>query len=77
MEHKPNRRCGNRPCNKSKLEGIMKRTVLRIANSTVEKPARREETVLRSVIETTMEITSLIVFVGMVGVWALAFGVAG
>lgn len=55
----------------------MKRTVLRIANGTVEKPARREETVLRSVIETTMEITSLVVFVGMVGVWALAFGVAG
>jgi hypothetical protein len=62
---------------KRTLEGIMRNTVLRVAGSSCEKRAARPERALRSVLETTMEITSLIVFVAMVGVWALAFGVAG
>jgi hypothetical protein len=53
----------------------MKRTVLRVAGGSVDKGSVQQETALRSVLETTMEITSLIVFVAMVGVWALAFGV--
>jgi hypothetical protein len=53
----------------------MKRTVLRAEGGTFGRDASERETVLRSVLETTMEITSLIVFVAMVGVWALAFGV--
>jgi len=53
----------------------MKRTVLRIEKGALENGTQRGETALRSVLETTMEITSLIVFVMMVGVWALAFGV--
>lgn len=53
----------------------MKRTVLRIDNGAFGRGTSRQGTALRSVLETTMEITSLIVFVAMVGVWALAFGV--
>ena len=53
----------------------MKRTVLRATEGSFGSSSPRRETALRSVLETTMEITSLIVFVAMVGVWALAFGV--
>jgi hypothetical protein len=55
----------------------MKRTVLRVGDGSFDKGSTHRDAVLRSVLETTMEITSLIVFVAMVGVWALAFGVAG
>lgn len=53
----------------------MKRTVLRAGRGSFGEDSAHRETALRSVLETTMEITSLIVFVAMVGVWALAFGV--
>ena len=52
----------------------MKRTVLRIGRGDVGRGSS-DQPALRSLIETTMEITSLILFVAMVGVWALAFGV--
>lgn len=75
MEHKPNIKTASRIFNKRASEGIMRNTVLRVAGSSCGKRTARPERALRSVLETTMEITSLIVFVAMVGVWALAFGV--
>jgi NADH:ubiquinone oxidoreductase subunit 6 (subunit J) len=37
--------------------------------------SQRRETVLRTVFEATVELTSLLLFVAMVGIWAL--GIAG
>jgi hypothetical protein len=84
MEHKLNKKMasGNSRSRARRLqdeiepEGIMKRIVLRTAKGSLETGAPDANIALRSVLETTMEITSLIVFVAMVGVWALAYGVA-
>ena len=55
---------------------VLRATVLRAGEGRFAEASAHRDTALRSVLETTMEITSLIVFVAMVGVWALAFGVA-
>jgi hypothetical protein len=83
MEHKLNKKMasGNSRSRARRLqdeiepEGIMKR-IVRTAKRSLETGAPDANIALRSVLETTMEITSLIVFVAMVGVWALAYGVA-
>jgi hypothetical protein len=44
----------------------MKRTIIR-------GNPRREENMGRALLETTVELTSLLLFVAMVGLWALGF----